>query len=625
MNKINKNAKTHLTKHGYQITVDSISQRMLQNIITDLTIIPYRMDATKADIEEMKFIIYRYSKNRSQIVVPRYYGISKFGPPLTTDFAPVEAKIDFLSELRDKQKIVVDKCLKYLSKHGGGLLSVPCGFGKTVCALYIAHKLGLKTLVVVHKSNLLTQWIERIGEFLGIDDVGIIQRDKCTTEGKKIVVGMIQTIAKREYANIFDKFGLVIYDEAHHVAAKFFSRCLLKTNVKYTLSLTATPYRGDGAIKVMYWFLGGTIYREKIKLNKNVIVKMINHKSSNRRLFTLKLRYLNGRNRPDTGKMVTNICKIDTRNNELVNILTHIRRTDPARKILILSERKAHLEILKNNFDALLDEDIAKGIINEDDIVSCHYNGDTKIHERQYAEEHGDYIFATYTMAHEGLDIKHLNTVVLASPKKDIVQSVGRIMRTILSIGDVRPMIIDFGDNIEAISNWIKIRNIIYTKCCYQIENFYLDNSTYKTFIEYNGIALTKEDYHHEDKYINKIINNYNEDMNYLIEDIKTYRKFCKNIEKLASDENLYHSNIENNNYKILDDLEYTNLKDIFFVEKLRACDFDKQVLKDAENAEMINIEEDIEFDKNDENERTIIEAIRKIKSGSTIPKKKLF
>ncbi len=641
--------KTSLTHNGFLIERESLTKNQLKQIISDLTVIPYRLDATRDEMEASKFALYRYSDCNKHIIVPRYYGISKFGNPKEISFQPEQIELNFTQELRNKQKIVTAKCIKYMMKHGGGLLSVPCGFGKTVCALYIAHRLGLKTLVVVHKSFLLKQWIDRAKEFLGISDdrIGIIRQKVCDIENKDIVIGMIQTISKKEYKNVFIQFGLVIYDEAHHVASRFYSKSLFKTCAQYTLSLTATPYRGDGLIRIMYWFAGGTIYREKMKINKNVIVKMIHFKSTNKKLFALKKKWLKGKIRPDTGKMTTNICNIDSRNNKMIDMITHIRRSDPERKILILSGRKSHLEILKNGVDLEIESDVNKGIIDKDEICSCYYTGDTTPANRQIAEERGDIIFATFAMANEGLDIKHLNTVILASPKKDVVQSIGRIMRTILQSGSIRPMIIDFADDINAIGNWINVRNIVYKKCKYVVENYYLIDEQFKTSLEYNGLELTNEDIHHKDSYLNTIINNFNKDINSFKNDINVFRDLYSfknnnnhndknyslsdpnnnnnNINKYDVIDDLYYPEYENKEFIVLDDLEYTNINDILFVDKLTENDFDIKLIKDAENAELINLEEDMKSDDSDDDEIAINLLDLKQKKHSDIPSKKLF
>ena len=124
-----------------------------------------------------------------------------------------------------------------------------------------------------------------------------------------------------------------------------------------------------------------------MKSNHNVIVKMIYHKSTDKKLFANKRRWFNGKIRSDTGKMITNMCKIKSRNERIIEMVTHLRRTEPDRKILILSGRTDHLEILKKGVDQDINDDIHNGLLDQDEILSCYYIGDTKPADRQEAEE----------------------------------------------------------------------------------------------------------------------------------------------------------------------------------------------------------------------------------------------
>jgi len=630
---MNDKINTRLTNQGYHIKVTSITREQVIKIEEDLTMIPYKMGATKEDMEKNKFLLFKYSKNRLEIIVPRYYGICKFGSPDEEEFDSEEVDLEFTKTLRDIQIAVCERCINYIKKNGGGLLSVPCGFGKTVCAIYIAQRLGLKTLVIVHKSFLIKQWTDEFINFLGIDPsrIGIIRQKKCSVFDKDVVIGMIQTISKKKYPdNVFANFGLVIYDEAHHIAAKFFANTPMKIGSKYTMALTATPYRGDQMIKVMYWFLGGTMYRERLKINKNVIVKVIKYKSTDQNLFCLKQKWYQGQMVPDTGKMITNICDIDSRNQSLIDMITHIRRNEPNRKMLILSHRKDQLDILKAGVDKLIQEDIDKGILDEDEIYSCYYIGPTKPAARLEAEERGDIIFATYNMADEGLNIKHLNTVILASPKKDIMQAVGRIMRTVLKSGDIRPMIIDFADDVEVISTWYKIRLAIYKSCKYEIENYYLVNNKFKTSLEYAGFELSPEDVHHPDPYIHTMINKHNTFHNNWKRDIEKFEDVCQRIDEALDigpdiESFTIKTPLTERDYIILEDMEYTNLRDILYVPKLKEGDFEKQIIKDANEDAVLNLDKDMEFDEIEaQNEMSIMQSIRKT-SVNVMPTKRLF
>jgi superfamily II DNA or RNA helicase len=616
---VQKYTKTRITNFGYHIDISELSNTEIKQIEQDLTAIPYILGAKPEDMIKKQFTLFGYSSNRLEMIIPRYYGITKFGKPLVEEFDPEDIDVEFTGTLREKQQHVCDNGLEYIRRNGGGLLSVPCGFGKTVCAIYMAHRLGLKTLIVVHKSFLLKQWTDSILAFLNIDKskIGIIRQKQCDVEGKDFVIGMIQTISKRNYGNLFKQFGFVIFDEAHHVACKFYAKTLNKTCAKYTLALTATPYRGDRMIKIMYWYLGGTIYRERVKVNKNMIVKIINHRSSDKKLFSPKKKWFDGEMRPDTGKMTTNLCEIDSRNNALLDMIIHMVRTDPDRKILILSGRVTHLEKLKKITDSAIKNLIDRGELDDDEINICMYTGKTSQSNRHTAEETGDVIFATYDMANEGLDIKRLNTIIFASPKKDVMQSVGRILRTVLKTGDVRPMVIDFSDMISAIGGWLKTRLAIYKQCKYMIENFYLDDYKYLTGLEFSGLKISKNDMHHQQIDIHNIINYMNRFHNSRIEFIT---KTLQNLEKIEN-------KLINTSHKLSDislvlphdmtkrlvlaDFEHTKVEDILYVPKLTSKDVEIQVVKEVDEFGELNIAHDIIVDESENiNESNVIQAI---------------
>jgi len=592
--------KTRLNNSGYCILLEYLTKEQLTKIQEDLTVAPKVLDATPEEIEKLKYAVYSYSEDGLSIIVPRYYGVSRFGKPDTTDFDEAEeVDMKFVKTLRPKQQSVVDLCIRYMCQNGGGLLSVPCGFGKTICALYIAQKLGLKTLVVVHKSFLLNQWIDRALEFLNIQrsNIGIIKQGKCEIAGKDLVIGIIQTMSRRQYNELYRQFGLVIFDEAHHVAAKFFSKTLMKTSSTYTLALTATPYRNDGLIKVMYWFTGGTIYREKIKMNINVVVKSIQHRSTDKTYFKECMRWFNGKMRPYSQKMAWNLMKIESRNNAIVQMTNHLRKAYPERKMLILSEKIDHLRLLKKRVDDLIKADVDAGLIDADDVYTCYYIGETKPADRQEAEERGDIIFATYQMANEGLDIGHLNTLIFASPKKDIVQSVGRIMRKILGAGDVRPLIIDIQDDLSVLTKWNSLRNDYYAKCMYKVEEYYLEDGSFMSenkFFDVDDIKDEDRPVHSRSMEIHKLINQANRDYTSFVADAKRIRM----LEHVRSHEKAY--GLDLSDIQVYPDFTPFRVKDILAVDRLTESDFTSTVLKEADVDAAIDIDKDIALDPED-------------------------
>ncbi len=460
---------------GYYISKSDISDEQLKKIKKDLKVKPKTMDFGAKETQEDSYKLYKITKKF--IILPKYYGIEHFG---NVEFKtePDKNEIKFNGALRDYQVPIVETLLKHLNEKGGGLLSVPCGRGKTLMAIYIAHRLGVKTLVVTHKSFLLKQWQNQIKRFCETD-AGTIRGKKIDIENKQFVVGMIQSMSMKDYdSDVFDKFGLVIYDESHHCASKVFSQALMKTCCKYTLALSATPYRTDGLIKVMHWFLGETIYREKLRINNQVVAKVFNYTSADDKFTEKKYAYGPQIGKPNIVKMMGNLIQLKQRTNNLINLINEIRK-DPDRKIIILSKYVDHLKEMKEGVDNLIKKDVEDGKILEDEVKTTLYIGAMKQFQREEAEAEGDIFFATNDLAREGLDIERLNTVVLATSQKDVNQSVGRAMRKLLENGDLRPLIIDFADDLSSFKNHCRLRKTFYRQCKYLIEEYEIDEDKF--------------------------------------------------------------------------------------------------------------------------------------------------
>ena len=181
--------ESYLGNRGYSIIKSLSNSSLISSLKKELTVKPFVNKQFQQDSKP--FCVYLESKRK--IYIPRYFGINKFGIPKENkikDGKPINIK--FSSDLRDNQKPVVKKFLEAAEERGGGVISVPCGFGKTVLALYLVAALKVKTLVIVHKEFLMDQWKERIEFFLPDAKVGKIQGDVVKIEDKDIVIGMLQ-------------------------------------------------------------------------------------------------------------------------------------------------------------------------------------------------------------------------------------------------------------------------------------------------------------------------------------------------------------------------------------------------------------------------------------------------
>jgi superfamily II DNA or RNA helicase len=450
------NVVTYLGSKGYAVYKDSIKDTTLQDLKDELV-----ASATSNILygPPDKFELYR--ECATKLYMPRHFGIAKFGMPMEIRLPqPETATMPFLGKLRDYQDNIVDEYMNHLTI-GGGLLEIPCGRGKTVMGLKIASLIGLKTLVIVHKEFLAEQWIERIQQFLPNARIGRIQGKVIDIDNKDIVIGMLQTLSKTSYpSSIIGKFGLTIVDEVHHIAAKVFVRSLFQIVTTYMVGLSATMKRIDGLSYVFEQFIGKVIYKEEAEANKNVEVRRYMY-STDDEVFNKTEVDMRGNTAFST--MMTKLCVYNKRSDYIINIISEIMTENPRQQILVLGHYRNMLTYIH---DKITDSQI--GTVG-------YYVGGMK-QSLLKESERKQIIIATYSMAAEALDIKTLTTLVLATPKKDVVQPIGRILRSgggLLESTDQKssPLVIDIIDSHDVFKRHASDRKRYYKKQGYNIRD----------------------------------------------------------------------------------------------------------------------------------------------------------
>ena len=442
---------TRVTSRGYVIQKSSLSPDDLTQLKEDLHIHPKENHVIKTLQQEDKSVI-AYRENDQKIYIPRFYGVKHYGEPSKMDLlVGDDIDVPFTQTLRDYQHNIVDIYLNHVSAgYGGGILEVPCGFGKTIMALNIMSRLAKKTLVIVHKEFLMNQWIERIRDFLPSARVGKIQGKTFDIENKDIVIGMIQTIYDRPYPlNTFASFGLTVIDEVHRVGSEEFSKTLLKIVTPYMLGISATVDRKDGMTELLYMFIGPKIYSEDRKDSDIVEVRALQYDHTHEEY---KEEHFDFRGTIKYSTMINKISDFVPRQIFLVRILKDLIAENSEKQIMILSHKRDLLDYLQNE-------------ISKQAFATCgQYVGGMKQTALQESETK-QIVLATYAMAAEALDIKSLNTLVMVSPKTDIIQSVGRILRT---RGEGK-IIVDVVDSHNVFQNQWKKRRAFYKKSNYKI------------------------------------------------------------------------------------------------------------------------------------------------------------
>ncbi|MBS1213957.1 MAG: Type restriction enzyme res subunit [Proteobacteria bacterium] len=162
--------------------------------------------------------------------------------------------VSFVGTLRLDQEAAISAMLH----HDAGVLCAPTAFGKTVTAAAMIARRGVNTLVLVHRTELLNQWQERLQAFLGMSKgmVGTIGGGKAKPTGK-IDIAVMQSLSRQGEVNpVVENFGHIIVDECHHVGAASFDAILKRTRAKFVLGLTATPIRRDGQHPIIFMQCG---------------------------------------------------------------------------------------------------------------------------------------------------------------------------------------------------------------------------------------------------------------------------------------------------------------------------------------------------------------------------------
>ena len=407
--------KTILSTRGYKISKRYITNKQIELIKKDLIIKPYTFDMTgfndKSKEEDNSYAI--YSESDKYFVVPRYWGISNFGPPVENRIpSGLDINVEFKGEMRDYQQDIVKKYMKVVGDQGGSIINLKTGGGKTVLALYIISLLKKKTIILVHKSFLADQWIERILEFLPGVKISKVQGTKSDWSGD-IVIAMIQTVLNREIPdNITNELGFLVADECHHLAAQQFSKSLVKLNPRYHMGLSATVKRADNLGRIFSYYLGDICFRSEVDKKTNVEVRLIDY-NCDHLSYCKEEKLWNGVIcRP---RIINNICAWGPRTDFIMNII--YKCYDMGRKTLVLSDRREHcLEMVR-----LANEKYGSEVAGA-------YLGGMKIHELD-ASNNKMIIAGTYQACSEGYDNRTLDTLIMSTPIGNIEQTVGRILR----------------------------------------------------------------------------------------------------------------------------------------------------------------------------------------------------
>ena len=335
-----------------------------------------------------------------------------------------------------------------------GIIVMPCGAGKTETALQVIAELGQPALWITHTNDLLNQSLERARGKLHLQEgeYGIIGGGKYTI-GSHITFSTVQSLKGKDLDSIGRRFGTVVVDECHRAFMSdsklgMFEHVLEHLPALYRIGVTASEHRSDGLIKGMYYLLGKKLYevnQEELNQAGNVIAPEVIAVPTGYRY--------QGDTTLEFGAMLSDMVDAPERNLAIMEYLANEKR--PA---LVLGDRLEQLQRLAGELDGMVD-----GVE-----YIC---GQSSRKARQAALERmkageSRVLFATYSLAKEGLDIPRLEQLYLLTPHRDkaaIQQAVGRIMRP--AEGKGKPVVYDFVDEQEGLCmSQYRSRKAVYRK-----------------------------------------------------------------------------------------------------------------------------------------------------------------
>ena len=488
-----------LSHRGYAIRKDCLTPQQTTQMRRALTMMPKVAADYAFGVEA--FPIFYESQHRWY--VPRFWGIANCGAPdgdARGDGRPLRAELSFNKTLRAEQLPIVAAFLNESGtgmERANGLICVPCGYGKTFMAIWLACQLKRRFLVVVHQEFLMEQWRKELeGSIPGIR-IGILQGSKVQTglmapkelsiaelkerlriHGLKVggarpellarlravepeeppaeydcCICMLQTVATRDWPlDTFSGFGFTIFDECHHLGAEHFSKALMSIQTKHMLGLSATPERVDGLDDVFQWCIGPIRYQIKVReADDSVDVRVLKFTSAEPAYADAPTDCRGEVSRP---RLCNQLAEYAPRTVAICNELEPALRE--GRKLLVLSDRRAHLEEFER-------------IFRERGFTSIgYYVGGMRADARDESATER-IILATFALAAEGMNVRDLNTVALVTPKSRIEQAVGRIFRLKKEERQFAPVIYDIHDTHDVLQGQYKKRIAFYKQCAYRV------------------------------------------------------------------------------------------------------------------------------------------------------------
>lgn len=332
-----------------------------------------------------------------------------------------ELAVRFVGELRKDQQLA----LGALKKHDTGILAATTAFGKTVVGAAMIAKRGVNTLVLVHRKQLMDQWVERLSEFLDLEEkpIGRLGGGRRKLTGK-LDVALIQSLVRKgEVKDLVADYGQLIVDECHHLSAQSFELVARRAKAKFVLGLSATVTRKDGHHPILFMQCGPI--RHRVDAKAQAAKRPFRHEVIVRPTAFRMPVEMEEDPRMAFQQLCDAVYQDSARNRMIVeDVLGAVRS---GRTPLVLTERTDHLEMLHR----LLRDDVTnlitlKGGLSGKDLKAAIASLST------VPEKEPRVVIATGRFVGEGFDDSRLDTLFLTMPvswRGTIAQYAGRLHR----------------------------------------------------------------------------------------------------------------------------------------------------------------------------------------------------
>ncbi len=373
---------------------------------------------------------------------------------------PLPSRVQFQGALHSPQV----KAFDALAPHEYGVLAATTAFGKTVVAAALIAQRGRNALVLVHRRELLSQWVERLKAFLDIDpnDIGIIGGGRRKPTGI-IDVALIQSLVRHgEVSDLVADYGHLVVDECHHLSAASFELVARRAKARFVLGLSATVARKDGHHPIIFMQCGPV--RHRVDARAQAAGRGISHRAKHRSTEFQLPQHLATADRPSMAAVYAAIAQDESRNNLIFDDV--LKALESKRSPVVLTERRDHLEYLQSRFSHFV-----RNLVVLRGGMSA---GERKAAETalQVADGQERLILATGRYLGEGFDDPRLDTLFLTMPiswKGTLAQYVGRLHRQ--HAGKIEVLVVDYVDElVPVLARMATKRRLGYRALGYTIE-----------------------------------------------------------------------------------------------------------------------------------------------------------